>query len=91
MRDILVREPGESDKVFVQCNDCKELVARYVIEPGGYYHHHKGYESYLRGLSRRGQFMSGKRVQTEYQELQETITERFERVKELLHKEHKED
>lgn len=91
MRNILVREPGEHDKVFVQCCHCSEMVARYVIAPGGYYHAHKGYESYLRGMARNGDVMSGKRVKNEYEELETQCQARFERLKELLKEQHKED
>ncbi len=54
LKNILAREPGEPDRVFVQCHDCNELVARYIIGQGGYYHYGKGFESYIRGLSRGG-------------------------------------
>ncbi|MBF0169983.1 MAG: hypothetical protein HQK87_02665, partial [Nitrospinae bacterium] len=48
MRITLVREAGETDKVFVKCADCGGFVARYTIAQRGYYHHGKGFESYLR-------------------------------------------
>ena len=61
-KNILARESGEPDRVYVQCQACQEFVASYVIAPLGYYHHGKGYESFLRGVTRSGEFMSGRRI-----------------------------
>ena len=47
MKNILVRQPGDRDRVYVQCHDCEEFVASYIIAPRGYYHHGKGYESFF--------------------------------------------
>ncbi|MDT8446651.1 MAG: hypothetical protein RRB13_07100 [bacterium] len=91
LRNILVREPGEYDKVFVQCAGCQEMVARYVISPGGYYHAHKGYESYLRGMARSGEAMSGKRIKNEFEQTAEACEQRFVIIKELLKEQHKID
>ncbi|MDF1698353.1 MAG: hypothetical protein P1U56_21060 [Saprospiraceae bacterium] len=62
LRNIIYRESGEPDRVYAQCNDCDEFVASYVIAPLGYYHHGKGYESFLRGVLRSGEFMSGRKI-----------------------------
>lgn len=91
MRNILAREPGEPDKVFVQCCDCQQLVARYVIGQGGYYHHGKGFESYIRGLSRSGESMSAKNVKNEFETIKTKVLEKFEKVLELLKASHKAD
>ncbi len=84
MRDLIVREPGEPDKVFVQCDQCKEMVARYVIAPNGYFHAHKNFESYLRGIHRGGDVMSGRSIQAEYEKTQEICENRFRELKEKL-------
>ncbi len=82
LRNILVREPGKNDRVFVECRDCDELVARYIISPGGYYHHKKGYESYLRSLMRTGEEqMSGKNLIKQFKNMQEECLERYAKVK----------
>lgn|GEM_PF-592912 len=47
--NIIVRAPGRRQVILVQCHACKELVARYELS--GYYHHKKGFESYLKTLS----------------------------------------
>lgn len=48
LRNILVRAPGKGQVVLVRCAHCKELVARYELSR--YYHHGKGFESWLRQI-----------------------------------------
>ena len=84
LKNILFREPGEPDKVYVQCHNCDEFVASYVISPLGYYHHGKGYESFLRGVHRSGGFMSGRRIKRLFLERKEGELENFEEVLEIL-------
>lgn len=91
MRNILLRQPKTADKVIVQCTECKALVARYIIAKGGYYHHAKGYESYLRGLTRDGDFMNAKIMETEYLEIKESCEQEFDQVTEYLRKQGKDD
>ncbi|MCG8338309.1 MAG: hypothetical protein MJE63_27700 [Proteobacteria bacterium] len=91
MRNILLREPKMPDKVIVECTECKELVARYVIAKGGYYHHAKGYESYLRGLTRDGDFMNAKIMENEYLEIKDQCEKEHGEVSEYLKKAGKED
>ncbi len=86
LKNILFRETGESDKVYVQCHDCKEFVASYVIEPQGYYHHGKGYESFLRGINRSGEFVSGNRIKRLFLENKNGEIATFEKVLRLLEK-----
>lgn len=66
LRNIIYRESGEPDRIYAQCNDCDVFVASYVIAPLGYYHHGKGYDSFLRGVLRSGEFMSGRKVKDIY-------------------------
>jgi len=91
LRNILAREPGEPDKVFVQCHQCHELVARYVISPGGYFHAHKGFESFLRGLHRSGESMSGREMDQGLKGIEDKVEQHFEQVKAQLIKEDKLD
>ncbi|OGG95075.1 MAG: hypothetical protein A2508_08635 [Candidatus Lambdaproteobacteria bacterium RIFOXYD12_FULL_49_8] len=90
-RNLLVRESGEPDKVFVECAKCHELVARYIVSPGGYFHAHRGYESFLRGVARSGEVMSGKKLTEEFEEMQGQVEARFERIKIILAEKHKVD
>jgi len=46
LRNIIAREANHPTVVYVRCQQCKELVARYELS--NYYHHGKGMESYLR-------------------------------------------
>lgn len=89
LKNIIVRDFETSDKVFVRCSQCKKLVARYIIAHGGYYHHEKGFESYLRGLNRGGSFMSGKSIKSEFEKITHQSLEEYERVIELLKQEGK--
>ena len=66
LRNIIYREAGEPDRIYAQCMNCDEFVASYVIAPMGYYHHGKGYESFLRGVNRSGGFMSGRKVKEKF-------------------------
>jgi hypothetical protein len=91
LRNLLLREPKTNDKVIVQCTECKELVARYIISKGGYYHHAKGYESYLRGLTRDGDFMNAKIMENEYLEIKETCEKEFKKVTSYLDEQDKND
>lgn len=84
LKNILYRKSGKADKVYVQCQNCGEFVASYAIAPRGYYHHGKGYESFLRGITRGGEFMSGSRVKRLYQEHKEREVENFKKLLALL-------
>lgn len=84
LKNILYRKSGKADKVYVQCQDCGSFVASYSIAPRGYYHHGRGYESFLRGIARGGEFMSGSRVKRLYVEHKEREVENFKKVLELL-------
>lgn len=92
MKNLLVREPGERDKVFVQCQDCQNLVARYKISHGGYYHHGKDFESYLRGLTRgSAELMSGKNLKSDFENTRKKVEQIFEKVIQWLRDHHKND
>ncbi|MCP4754907.1 MAG: hypothetical protein GY866_28865 [Proteobacteria bacterium] len=84
MRNLLVREPEKNDVVIVECMECRDLVARYIIAKGGYYHHEKGYESYLRGLTRDGDFMNAKIMEPEFEEIKAASEKLFLKAKEHL-------
>jgi len=86
LRNIIVRDYETGDKVFVRCGKCKKLVARYIIANRGYYHHGKGFESYLRGLNRGGCFMSGKSIKSEFEKITHECLEEFEGAVEWLTK-----
>ncbi|KAA3640029.1 MAG: hypothetical protein DWQ02_02685 [Bacteroidetes bacterium] len=86
VRNILYRQEGERDRVFVQCAKCNEFVASYKIGPMGYYHHGKGYESFLRGLHRSGEFASGRKMAQLYSQRKEEESQMFSRALDLLRK-----
>jgi len=90
LKNILIRDENQTDKVFVQCNRCKALVARYIIAHQGYYHHGKGYESYLKSLNRGGHFDSAKSIQNKFEEIQEDCAAEFDEVVRVMKEEGKE-
>ena len=86
MVNILARVTGENDKVYVQCADCKELVARYIISQGGYYHHGKGFESYLHGLNRGGHYESTRELRDGFEQLEKNCESEYEEIVEQMGK-----
>lgn len=80
LRNILIREPGEKDKIFVQCQKCEAFVSRYKIAQGGYYHHGDTFESYLRGVTRADEVMSAKKIRRQYDQLKQKTLEKFKVV-----------
>ncbi len=84
MRNIVVRQPGEYDKVYAQCTACEAFVASYLISPLGYYHDGKGYESFLRSIQRSGEFMSGRNMRQVYNNRVEKEQSQFQRVVQKL-------
>jgi hypothetical protein len=90
LKNIIFRESGEPDRIYAQCHDCKDFVASYVISPLGYYHNGKGYESFLRGVHRSGEFMSGRRIKNLFSDRKNGEQAAFDDViKKLQQKEEK--
>lgn len=77
LRNILVREVGRPQVVFVRCAQCGELVARYELS--AYYHHGKDLESYLRSQGA-ASAESGRRMLDEFKRAQTEATEGYETV-----------
>jgi hypothetical protein len=84
VRNLIVREDGSSDRIYVQCLDCRKLVARYILTEQGYYHHGKGFESYLHGLDRGGHFESGKNIREDFDRTRESVLAEFEEALKAL-------
>jgi hypothetical protein len=84
LKNIICRSSGEPDRVYVQCHDCKDFVASYVIAPLGYFHNGKGYESFLRGVHRSGEFMSGRNIKQLYINRKNIEQASFDEVLEAL-------
>ncbi|ACR14104.1 hypothetical protein [Teredinibacter turnerae] len=75
LRNILVRDHGQ--KVFVQCRDCGNLVARYELSKGGYFHVGKGFESFLRSVERDGEFESARDLNAKYEATDSAVSNEF--------------
>lgn len=80
LKNIILRESGEPDRIIVQCHDCEHFVASYVLAPMGYYHHGKGFESFLKSLHRSGEFMSGRKVQQLFESRKTSEIKLYEKV-----------
>ncbi len=80
LKNILVRKDGEEDKVYVQCARCNSFVARYIVAHRGYYHHGKGFESYLRGLNKGGEIVSPKDLREALEKVGEYCLQEFEKI-----------
>lgn len=86
VHDILVRESGQPQTVFVVCAECHGLVARYRLQE--YYHHGKGADSFIR--SRQGKLAdSGRELLDEYRRTQREVAEQHARVLAVLAEQHK--
>jgi len=83
LRNILLREMDQ--QVFVQCRDCSALVARYVLAKGGYHHVGKGFESFLRSVERDGGFSSAREIQSDYDDLEQDVKQRFKELTAQAH------
>lgn len=86
LRNILVRD--EQQKVFVQCRGCDQLVARYILTSGGYFHAGKGFESFLRSIERDGAIASGRDIDDWFQSVEEGAKEEFSEIIAKLNEKH---
>jgi len=75
LRNILVRD--DAQRVYVQCRQCDQLVARYIIAPGGYFHEGKDYESFLRTRMLDGGFLSGRDLKAAFQDVSDSCAKGF--------------
>ena len=90
LRNILSREATQN--VYVQCRDCDELVARYVLSSDqGYFHAGRGFESFLRSMERGGGYVSGRDLQEKFEELSSNAQSEFESVLEQAKEKYKEN
>ena len=87
VRNILVREEGHAQMVFVRCSKCGELVARYRLRD--YYHHGKGAESFLRSAGSQAS-ESGREQLKEFEQIQDEALAGYEQALEQLRNEGKE-
>ena len=86
VRDIIVREEGRAQMVFVRCAKCGELVARYRLRD--YYHHGKGIDSFLRSMGSEASD-SGRHQLGEFSKVQEEALAAYDQVLTQLQEEEK--
>ncbi len=84
---ILAREANSPTAVYVRCNQCGRLVARYGLDD--YYHHGKGIDSFLRS-KRTAVEESGRRMIREFEQAKEQAMTGYKRVLDELNRQGKE-
>ena len=76
LENIIVRDAGRTQAVYVRCRDCREFVARYILKD--YYHHGRTLDSLLQST---GQTLeSGREMLAEMKEREETAVEQFAKI-----------
>lgn len=86
VQNLLTREQGEPDSVYVRCAECGELVARYRLR--AYYHHGKGIDSFLRTQGGAAA-ESGREALLEFERAKSDALEGFKNVMQQLESEGK--
>jgi hypothetical protein len=82
LENIIVREAGRTQAVYVRCRNCQAFVARYILKD--YYHHGRTLDSLLQST---GQTLeSGREMLNEMKEREESAVAQFEKVMEALAK-----
>ena len=87
IRNILARERGRAQMVYVRCAECSELVARYRLRD--YYHHGKSAESFYRSMGA-GDSESARDQLEEFSRMKEEAIAGYERALEILQEAEKE-
>ncbi len=78
--NYIYRSEARPDEIFVQCADCDELVAKYTLTNTGYYHHHKGFESFLRAIERSGESISFSTIENMFATTKKEIINTFNKI-----------
>lgn len=80
LENIIVRDAGRTQAIYVRCRNCHQFVARYILKD--YYHHGRTLDSLLQST---GQTLeSGREMLHEMKEREETAVEQFAKVMEAL-------
>ncbi len=87
MHNLVYMKTGQKVYVYVECADCKKLVARYTLKR---YSSAADYNAVLEYYRRRGEMSSGRRILKEVNSHVDGMEEGWERVKELI-TQHEED
>jgi len=85
LKNILVRNE-KNELVYVQCQNCTKPVARYVLAARGYFHFGRGFESFLRAMTRYSGLSSGRDLNKEFKNIEVTALKDFEKTLDDLEK-----
>ena len=81
VRNIIARQEGQAQMVYVRCSNCMEFVARYRLRD--YYHHGKDVDSYLRSMGAEASDSARKHLD-EFKKAREESLAGFEQALEQL-------
>ena len=87
VRNIIAREEGRAQMIFVRCSKCGELVARYRLQD--YYHQGKSFDSFLRSQGSQASD-SGRQQLSDFSQIQREALQGYRQVLEQLREEGKE-
>ena len=77
LENIIVRDAGRTQSIFVRCAKCGEFVARYILKD--YYHHHgRTLDSLLQSTGQSVE--SGREMLHQFKERRETAQTQFEKM-----------
>lgn len=79
----------QQQKVYVQCRQCENLMARYILQTGVYYHAGKDLESFLRSIERDGDLWTGRDLQGVFDEVKADVNTEFTEVQTLIQERYK--
>lgn len=81
LENIIVRDAGRTETIFVRCAKCREFVARYILKD--YYHHGRSLDSLLQSNAANSAD-SGREMLSELKAREEIALEQYSKVMETL-------
>ncbi|MDA7907924.1 hypothetical protein N9C66_00450 [Akkermansiaceae bacterium] len=76
LENIIVRDAGRTQSIFVRCAKCHEFVARYILKE--YYHHGRTLDSLLQSTGQSVE--SGREMLHQFKEREGTAKAQFEKM-----------
>lgn len=84
LENIIVRDAGKTESIYVRCTNCQEFVARYILKD--YYHHGRTLDSLLQTTASNSAD-SGREILSTIKEREETAVAQFAKVLDALDEE----
>lgn len=80
LENIIIRDAGRTQTIFVRCAKCHEFVARYILKD--YYHHGRNLDSLLQTTAQSAE--SGRSLLQELEEREKVARSQFDKIIEAL-------